>query len=136
MEYSAKIVLDIRFHFGLCLLSRTFPWLIVTNLDSKQTTQRAIILFCSNLSTRVWFLCALCSNLVSFGCMWALLVAPLCLCYRTSKSGMSDHGFQRKTRAQHTCITLRVGADIRVIFVNAFKRFLQHTYKNYPVGHC
>ena len=51
-------------------------------------------LFCSNLSTRIWFLCASCNSPVGFGCMWALFVAPWCLCFGTSKSRLSDHGFQ------------------------------------------
>ena len=67
----------------------------VADLASKQSTQRAIFLFCSNLSTRGWLLCASCNSPVGFGCMWALFVAPWCLCYRTSKSRLSDHGFQQ-----------------------------------------
>ena len=56
----------------------------VADLASKQSTQRAIFLFCSNLSTQVWFLCASCNSLVAFSCMWALFVSPwrLWLCYK------------------------------------------------------
>ena len=79
----------------------------VADLASKQSTQRAILLFCSNLSTRIWFLCASCNSPVGFGCMWALFVAPWCLCYRTSKSRLSDHGFQQTPDASRFAIALR-----------------------------
>ena len=83
----------------------------VADLASKQSTQRAIFLFCSNLSTRGWLLCASCNSPVGFGCMWALFVAPWCLCYRTSKSRLSDHGFQPKIttcNTSHNCLILQL----------------------------
>ena len=51
-------------------------------------------LFCSNLSTRVWFLCASCNSPVAFGCIWALFMSPWWLCYNTSKSRFSDFTIQ------------------------------------------
>ena len=69
----------------------------VADLASKQSTQRAVLLFCSNLSTRIWFLCASCNSPVAFGCMWALFMPPWWLCYKTSKSRFSDFTIQQKT---------------------------------------
>ena len=40
---------------------------------------------------------------MAFGCIWALFVAPWCLCYRTSKSRLSDHGIQQLQVASAQC---------------------------------
>ena len=66
----------------------------VADLASKQSTQRAFFLFCSNLSIRVWFLCLPFNSPVAFGCIWALFVSPWWLCYKTSKSRLSDSTIQ------------------------------------------
>ena len=62
----------------------------VANLATKQSTQRAIFLFCSNLSIRVWFICLPFNSPVAFGCIWAFFVSLWWLCYKTSKSRLSD----------------------------------------------
>ena len=62
---------------------------------TKQSSQRAYFYFHSPLYTRVWFCCAWCNSMAAFGYIWVLFVAPWCLCFRTSKSRLSDHAIKR-----------------------------------------
>ena len=66
---------------------------------TKQSSQRAYFYFHSPLYTRVWFCCAWCNSMAAFGYIWVLFVAPWCLCYRTSKSRLSDHAIKRSQPA-------------------------------------
>ena len=61
---------------------------------TKQSSQRAYFYFNSPLYTRVWFCCAWCNSMAAFGYIWVLFVAPWCLCYRTSKSRLSDNAIK------------------------------------------
>ena len=68
---------------------------------TKQSSQRAYFYFHSPLYTRVWFCCAWCNSMAAFGYIWVLFVAPWCLCYRTSKSRLSDHAIKPRPKRKN-----------------------------------
>jgi hypothetical protein len=94
---------------------------------TKQSSQRAYFYFHSPLYTRVWFCCAWCNSMAAFGYIWVLFVAPWCLCYRTSKSRLSDHAIKRDQFYDFGCyINVRLDAQKFVYILKVKQGIVRH----------
>ena len=80
--------------FSLWVVLAT-PNFFASDIATKQSTQRAIFLFYCRVSYQRCFVSIWYNGKVVYGYIWARVLGPMCLCYRTSKSRFSDHGIQQ-----------------------------------------